>query len=226
MPEEKKKKEKRPQCTAKSKQTGERCKKPCVPGKKVCHWHGGRSKGAPKGNKNALKHGAFQRVDRLICFDDELKLVNGLPLDPIETLKEQIKILRIKELRIAKRMKESLIAESEAGKEDKDGKKKPGTVLLTVSTNQTQNFDGQTSKSVTSNSETHSMYYLRLEQVHTQLMAELRRALNNLANLEAEKANNEDNADKFVGVLVTPGILSDSEWEKVAIQTDDGQKDE
>ena len=24
-----------------------------------CHWHGGRNRGAPRGNKNALKHGYY-----------------------------------------------------------------------------------------------------------------------------------------------------------------------
>jgi len=28
-------------CTAHSKQTGDRCKQPCVPGARVCHYHGG-----------------------------------------------------------------------------------------------------------------------------------------------------------------------------------------
>jgi uncharacterized protein YjcR len=28
-------------------------------GKQVCHLHGGRSPGAPRGNQNALKHGRY-----------------------------------------------------------------------------------------------------------------------------------------------------------------------
>ena len=58
------------QCKAKSKQSGVRCKNWAVPGYEVCHFHGagGRPKikrpaGAggppPKGNHNALKHGAY-----------------------------------------------------------------------------------------------------------------------------------------------------------------------
>ena len=34
---------------------------PAVRGKAVCRMHGGKSKGAPKGNKNANKHGRFSR---------------------------------------------------------------------------------------------------------------------------------------------------------------------
>lgn len=218
-------KEKRPQCSAKSKQTGERCKKTCVPGKKVCRWHGGLSPGAPKGSKNALKHGAYAKINRETCFAEELKLVDELGFDPIEALKEQIRMLRIKIFRIAARMKKALIAESEAGKTGKDGKKKSGTVLLSVSTIQTQNAKGEASKSITSNSETHSMFYLRLEQVHTALMAELRRAMNNLAQLEAEKSDRLD-AEETVGVLLSPGLVSESEWECAANGNNDSANSE
>jgi len=45
-------------CTAKSKQSGERCKRPAAPGKRVCYMHGARG-GATKGNLNSLIHGAY-----------------------------------------------------------------------------------------------------------------------------------------------------------------------
>lgn len=216
-------KEKRPQCTAKSKQTGERCKNTCVPGKRVCRFHGGLSPGAPKGSKNALTHGGFAKINRETCFEDELKLVDSIGFDPIETLKEQIKMLRIKIYRIAKRMKQTLVAESEAGQIDKNGKKNPGIVLLSVSTTQTKDAEGNQTQSMTSNSETHSMYYLRLEQVHTALMAELRRAMNNLSQLEAEKAD-KDEAEGMVGVLIAPGMLTDADWEKAAGLSENSQE--
>jgi len=46
-----------PRCQAKAKSTGKRCGNPAMKGKRVCYIHGGKSKGAPKGNKNAYKHG-------------------------------------------------------------------------------------------------------------------------------------------------------------------------
>ena len=46
-----------PRCEARAKSTGKRCGNPAMKGKRVCYIHGGRSPGAPKGNKNAHKHG-------------------------------------------------------------------------------------------------------------------------------------------------------------------------
>ena len=48
-----------PRCQAMAKSTGRRCGNPAMNGKKVCYIHGGKSTGAPKKNKNALKHGGY-----------------------------------------------------------------------------------------------------------------------------------------------------------------------
>jgi uncharacterized protein YjcR len=48
-----------PKCKARSKSTGVRCGNIAMKGKRVCHIHGGRSPGAPRGNQNALKHGRY-----------------------------------------------------------------------------------------------------------------------------------------------------------------------
>jgi uncharacterized protein YjcR len=44
-------------CHARSKRSGLRCQAPAVRGSKVCRMHGAGG-GAPRGNQNALKHGA------------------------------------------------------------------------------------------------------------------------------------------------------------------------
>jgi hypothetical protein len=50
-----------PRCGAKTR-SGAPCKSPTVNGKKRCRMHGGASgSGAPRGNKNALKHGLYTR---------------------------------------------------------------------------------------------------------------------------------------------------------------------
>ena len=48
-----------PRCGAKTRKGGS-CRAPAVAGKKRCRMHGGaKGSGAPPGNTNALKHGAY-----------------------------------------------------------------------------------------------------------------------------------------------------------------------
>jgi hypothetical protein len=50
-----------PRCGAKTR-SGKPCLAPAVRGKKRCRMHGGApGSGAPRGNKNAFKHGRFTR---------------------------------------------------------------------------------------------------------------------------------------------------------------------
>jgi hypothetical protein len=50
-----------PRCGAKTR-SGKPCMSPAVGGKKRCRMHGGApGSGAPRGNKNALKHGLYTR---------------------------------------------------------------------------------------------------------------------------------------------------------------------
>jgi uncharacterized protein YjcR len=45
-------------CHAKSKRSGFQCRAPAVRGHSVCRMHGAAG-GAPRGNRNAIKHGEF-----------------------------------------------------------------------------------------------------------------------------------------------------------------------
>jgi len=63
-------------CHAKSRQTGERCKRPVTPGYKVCYYHGANPKnhgGCPpekaKGNLNGMVHGAY--VKRVLTPEEQ-----------------------------------------------------------------------------------------------------------------------------------------------------------
>ncbi|WP_367947101.1 HGGxSTG domain-containing protein [Sphingopyxis sp. BSNA05] len=49
---------KAPRCLAKTRK-GTECQSPAVRGRKRCRMHGGNNPGAPKGNRNARKHGAY-----------------------------------------------------------------------------------------------------------------------------------------------------------------------
>ena len=60
---------KAPRCGARTR-SGTECRSPAVRGKQRCRMHGGNSSGAPKGNRNAWKHG-----DRSAQAEAELKMV-------------------------------------------------------------------------------------------------------------------------------------------------------
>ncbi|WP_414888878.1 HGGxSTG domain-containing protein [Sphingomonas sp. Leaf67] len=45
-----------PRCLARTR-SGTPCQSPAVRGKRRCRMHGGTNPGAPRGNRNALKHG-------------------------------------------------------------------------------------------------------------------------------------------------------------------------
>lgn len=192
------------QCTATSKRTGERCKRFCAPGKKVCKWHGGASNGAPKGSKNALKHGAYEKITRETMFADEVEYADSVDTDPVSVLEEQLRVLKVKELRIAKRMKAAMLAEVDAGKDDGTGKKKPSVVTLAVATTQTENFAGEKSKTVASTAETFAQNYLRLEQAHTTVLAQISRTVALLADLRGEQ-DTADNEPPVINVRVVNG---------------------
>lgn len=126
--------------------------------------------------------------------DEEIAYADAVNIDPLRTLEEQLRILKVKEFRIMRRMKDVLDAEMEAGKVDEYGKKKPSTVILTVSTMQAENYAGQKSKSVTSTSESHAQNYLRLESALTMVQTQIQRVAVQIASLRAVDAEDENNA--------------------------------
>jgi uncharacterized protein YjcR len=54
-------------CGAKTR-TGAPCRSPAVKGRRRCRMHGGKSSGAPKGNRNAWKHGRYTIAGRVERF--------------------------------------------------------------------------------------------------------------------------------------------------------------
>ena len=137
-------------------------------------------------------------------FEDEVRYADSVNIDPVSVLEEQLRVLKVKELRIAKRMKAAMLAEQEAGKDDGSGKKKPSVVTLTVATTQTKNFAGEESKTVSSTSETFAQNYLRLEQAHTTVLAQISRTAGLLADLKCEK-DDIDTDPPVINVRVVNG---------------------
>ncbi|MFP5213070.1 MAG: HGGxSTG domain-containing protein [Acidobacteriota bacterium] len=89
------------QCRAKSKRSGERCKRYAVPGKCVCCIHGGKSTGPKEPNcqNNAITHGIYSDAIR----EDEKPLWDRIPLGSIDD-----------EIRLAKlQLRRALIALAE-----------------------------------------------------------------------------------------------------------------
>ncbi len=79
-------------CRATSKRTGERCRRWASPGRPVCHYHGAKA-GAPKGNRNALSTGLYERVDPERLTEEERALFDSIPADP--DLTTELRLLRL-----------------------------------------------------------------------------------------------------------------------------------
>jgi hypothetical protein len=84
------------QCTAKSKQSGKRCKRLAVGGRTVCYIHGGA---AP-----LRAGGAFQKLHSDLLTDDEKAVFNDAPTDPITVTENALKLLQVKAYRIQKKL--------------------------------------------------------------------------------------------------------------------------
>ena len=66
-------------CGAKTRR-GTQCQAPAVSGRARCRMHGAKGSGAPRGNRNALKHGAFtkEELDRRAHLRGLIKEANKL----------------------------------------------------------------------------------------------------------------------------------------------------
>lgn len=79
------------QCTAKSKQSGERCKRPAAPGRTVCVIHGGRS---PQGaNHPNFKHGRYIKRDQNLSRLGEM-VAQHLSDEDYLSMRDEVALLR------------------------------------------------------------------------------------------------------------------------------------
>ena len=77
-------------------------------------------------------------------------------------------------------------------------------MTLTVATTQTKNFAGEESKTVSRTSETFAQNYLRLEQAHATVLAQISRTVALLADLRG-KQDTADNEPPVINVRVVNG---------------------
>jgi len=107
-------------CGAKSKQTGQPCKQRAGwgtdhVGTGRCKLHGGRSPGAPKGNKYTRTHGAYETIIRDRLTEDEQAVFDAISADP--KMDQEIKILRFKLLRLLDPVEKQVAMGTELGPE-------------------------------------------------------------------------------------------------------------
>lgn len=109
-------------CGAKGKQSGLPCRRPAGwgtshPGNGRCKLHGGCSTG-PKdatGNKNAVKHGAYETIIRDRLSDTEKAVFDAISDD--SNMSQEIKILRFKMLRLLDPVEKQVAMGTELGPE-------------------------------------------------------------------------------------------------------------
>ena len=68
-----------------------------------CYLHGGCSTGAPKGNKNAVKHGLYETLIKDTLVDNEKDYYENTEIDKLAMVDEQIKLLNIRLARAMER---------------------------------------------------------------------------------------------------------------------------
>lgn len=186
----------RPRCTARSKQTGERCKNTAVPGRTVCRFHGGLSSGPPKGSKNALRTGAHETILESTMTEEERAYLEGLELDPKTVLRDTLKLLRLRELRVMQRIRAAREAEGRAGRPtgetDENGKPKRHPALMVKGGSQTvMNGTQNSGTSTTMISESYAAHIAGWEKGLTDIQDQIRRTADALARLEASGGGEE-----------------------------------
>lgn len=188
-------------CTATSKRSGEQCKNWAVPGKNVCRFHGGKSNGAPKNNKNALKTGAYESILVDTMDDDEKIYFASIQPDPLKECEEKIRLLKIRELRMMTRIKN---LREQAKRTDK-------TAFETVSSSQAQSEEldkegkSKTTKTFSAQKRSPESAMLDVEEALTRVQNELGRWVDRLAKLRAEGAGEDENAPDRVEVTIVDG---------------------
>lgn len=184
MSTQKEKKEGCKQCSARSKRTGERCKKKAMRGKNVCMFHGGKSISPPKGNKRALKTGEHEKILLDTLDIEEKRYYQTIKPDPIEECEEKIKILKVRELRMMRRIKtlrDKIASENGAG-----------LVVVAGSKTQTVRDDGEKTTTTTAQTKSPEVLLAETEEALTRVQNELGRWVDRLAMYREKYGKGEE----------------------------------
>ena len=206
------------QCTATSKRTGNRCRRFCEPGKTVCKWHGGKSTGPPKGSKNALTTGAYEKIFPGCMSEDELLRMETMNTEPLAVIEEEIRLTRIREQRILQRISKARDAEALAGQPKEGGGKHPAMVVTGGQETQHKNEGTAAHSAMTVAHEAHSALALRLERALSEVQSLLLRLIDQKTRIIAEQPDGGKEKGQS-GVLKVPGIYSPAEWAAAAAQS-------
>jgi len=95
--------ENKKRCKARSKRTGEPCKRWAKEGWDVCHYHGAGG-GAPAGNKNAVTTGEYETIWLDALDPEERVLFRAVDTDVLKQLDEEIRLITIRERRMLQRI--------------------------------------------------------------------------------------------------------------------------
>lgn len=191
------------QCRAKSKRSGKRCEHQAMAGKQVCYVHGGKSPGAPKGEKRALVTGQYEKIFPGCLSADEQAHMESMDTVPVQLIEEELRLTRIRELRILERIikarKEEELAGKPTGEQTESGQNIRHAPMLPTSSTITTGGMGGTQRTV--NSEAHAAYILRLENALTSVQAQLGKLIDQKTRLLAELQLTQDaDGERYTGI--------------------------
>lgn len=199
----------RPRCSATSHSTGEQCKNTCVPGKRVCRFHGGLSSGPPKGSKNALRTGAHETILEATMTPEERTYVAGLDTNPLNMLRENLKMLKLRELRIMQRIQRAREAEVRAGQatgeRDENGREllHPAMVIRGA-THTAVNTTQSSGTTITRSSESYAEHIAGWEKGLSDVQDQIRRTLDSIARIEADQGGEEQGIEVILNMGGNP----------------------
>lgn len=185
-------------------------------GQTVYYMHGGASRrkdGAPKGSKNALKTGQYETILASTMTPEELSYRDSLDINPLTTLRETLKTLRMRELRDQEG--DGRRGDCRNAHRNNEWSRERTPSPCHVAHWSAANEEGGRNRSTTSQSESHARYMECLENVLTAVQDQIRRVSESIARLEGE---GDADDGRQTGVLVSPGLFSEEAWTAVASQ--------